>query len=412
MTTDRASLVEGIAAAKAGDKATARRLLTRAVRQAPESVDAWFWLAAVLDTSQGRLFCLDKVLSLNPDHRLARRGRNALVKVDRAPAIVAREAPPKGVQQPTTREELVQAPAIDRDVVQELRARLLEEPAAPPEEERVGPPPGGLLQQQRFWQVVVACMAVVAVCLLGILAYAALGRTSAADEATAVVLVTDTPTPRPRGTLRPTFTPSPTNTPLPTDTPTSTPIPTDTPTFTPTPTETLTPIPTATPRPPQRVAPALTTAPTVPANAAPTPVPLPPRSLDPRLPSLGVRIEPVFVEAGKLYYRLVEARWGDERESGGKHSIYVEVLDVRGDRIVGRPVVVQWADGSIVLPVEDLPPPDWGVNFPMYNTLGSYAVSVGGAPSDRIVGMGLGTAEAPDFTIHTTFYLVFRQTYR
>ena len=148
-------------------------------------------------------------------------------------------------------------------------------------------------------------------------------------------------------------------------------------------------------------------------SPAGTPAPtLPPRNMDPRLPSLGVRVEPVFVDAGKLYYRLVEARWGNERESGGKHSIYVEVLDVRGNRIVGRPVVVQWAGGSIVLPVEDLPPPDWGVNFPMYNTLGSYAVSVGGAPSDRIVGLGLGTAEAPNFTIHTTFYLTFRQAFR
>jgi hypothetical protein len=44
----------------------------------------------------------------------------------------------------------------------------------------------------------------------------------------------------------------------------------------------------------------------------------------------------------------------------------------------------------------------------MYNTLGSYSVSIGGSPSDRIVGMGLGTADAPAFTIHTCFYLVFR----
>jgi hypothetical protein len=29
-------------------------------------------------------------------------------------------------------------------------------------------------------------------------------------------------------------------------------------------------------------------------------------------------------------------------------------------------------------------------------------------PSDRIVGMGLGTAETPHFTVHTSFYLIFR----
>jgi hypothetical protein len=133
--------------------------------------------------------------------------------------------------------------------------------------------------------------------------------------------------------------------------------------------------------------------------------------LDPRLIPLGVRIEPAFVAQGQPYWRLVEARWTNEKESAGKHTIYVDVLDVHGGRVVGQPVVVQWSGGNTALPVEDLPPPEWGVNFPMYNTLGSYAVSVGGAPSDRVVGMGLGTAEAPNFTIHTSFYLVFRWVY-
>jgi hypothetical protein len=112
------------------------------------------------------------------------------------------------------------------------------------------------------------------------------------------------------------------------------------------------------------------------------------------------------------YWRLVEARWADEAESRGKHSIFVEVVDVNGRRVVGQPVSIRWTDGNAALLVEDRPAPDWGVNFGMYNTLGSYAVSVGGAPSDRIVGLGLGTAEAPNFTIHTSFYLTFRLAYR
>jgi hypothetical protein len=45
----------------------------------------------------------------------------------------------------------------------------------------------------------------------------------------------------------------------------------------------------------------------------------------------------------------------------------------------------------------------------MYHTLGSYSARVGGGqPSDRVVGMGLGTPEQPDFTIHTCFYLTFK----
>jgi hypothetical protein len=139
---------------------------------------------------------------------------------------------------------------------------------------------------------------------------------------------------------------------------------------------------------------------------------LPPRSLDPNLSQLGVRVESAFVGIGQPYWRLVEARWTDEKASGGKHSIFVEVLNANGGRAVGHPVIVQWAGGNVILPVEDKPFPDWGVNFPMYNTLGSYSVSVGGAPSDSIVGLGLGTIEAPEFRVHTSFYLTFRLVYR
>jgi hypothetical protein len=130
--------------------------------------------------------------------------------------------------------------------------------------------------------------------------------------------------------------------------------------------------------------------------------------LDPRLASLGVRIEPARVSGSQPHWYLVEARWADEREAAGKHNIFVEVRTARGERALGQLVIVEWADGSVGLRVEDRPPPDWAVDFGMYNTLGSYAVKVGGSPSDRIVGLGLGTAEDPHMKVHTCFYLVFR----
>ena len=261
---------------------------------------------------------------------------------------------------------------------------------------------GSFVRQPRFWQVVVACLAAVALGLVGVLAYASFNGTGAAEE-DALAAAMSIPTPWPRGTLRPTFTTTPTNTPTPTDTPT--PTPTTTPTFTPTPTDTPTPTATSTPRPRRRSA---TATPLTAATARPT---LAPRSLDGRLAELGVRVEPAPVAAGQSYWRLVEARWTNEKESGGKHSIYVNVLDADGNRALGQPVIVQWSNGNVVLPTRDLPPPDWSMNFGMYNVLGSYAVSVGGAPSDRIVGLGLGTVEEPAFTIHTCFYLTFQLVY-
>jgi hypothetical protein len=262
-----------------------------------------------------------------------------------------------------------------------------------------------MVRQQRFWQIAVACLAVVALSVVALLAYATFdGSTSAEEEPLAAAV--PSPTLAPRGTLRPTFTPTPTHIPTPSDTPTPTSTPiltsTPTPTFTPTPTPTDTPSPPPTRRPVRRP-------PTETPTTAPTPRPtLPPLTWDPRLNPLGVRVEGAPVAPGQPYWRLIDARWTDERQSAGKHSIYVEVLDLHGNRIVGQPVTFQWTGHSLVLPVEDRPPPDWGVNFPMYNVLGSYAASVGGAPSDRVVGMGLGTAETPYLTVHTCFYLTFR----
>jgi hypothetical protein len=254
-----------------------------------------------------------------------------------------------------------------------------------------------MARQRRFWQAIVGCLATVALVIVGMLAYALLNTASPPDNVSMAAFVPSA-TPWPRATLRATFTPTPT------DTTTSTPTHTPTPTWTSTSTATATDTSTPTPTPARKLAAQKPTATSAP-SAAPT---LPPRSIDPRLAQLGVRVEPAAVAAGKPYWRLVEARWADEREAGGKHTVFVEVLDRYGNRSVGQPVVFEWAGDSVVLPVQDRPSPEWGVDFAMYNTLGSYAVSIVGAPSDRLVGLGLGTAEAPHFTVHTCFYLVFR----
>jgi uncharacterized repeat protein (TIGR01451 family) len=136
---------------------------------------------------------------------------------------------------------------------------------------------------------------------------------------------------------------------------------------------------------------------------------LPPREWDPRLDELGVYVEPAVFEPGEPHWRLVKARWANQAESAGLHHIFFEVLDEEGDRAAGQPVVVEWREGMLTLLIKPGPPPEWGADFGMYNTLGSYDALVGGdIPSDRVIGMGMGTPEQPDFTIHTSFYLTFR----
>ena len=153
-------------------------------------------------------------------------------------------------------------------------------------------------------------------------------------------------------------------------------------------------------------------------RAEPTPTtgpverPQPPRNLDSRLGALNVSVQPVGVKPGQSYWRLVDARWEDEGQAGGRHSIFVDVRDENGNRLVGQPVEIHWSSGSVTLMTEDKPLPEYGTNFPMYNTLGSYEVSVAGLPSDIIVGMGLGSIQQPKFTVHTCFFLVFQRTMR
>jgi hypothetical protein len=380
MSAEDSLLAQGIAAARAGDKSTARQLLTQVIQQDPRSEAAWLWLSSVLDTPQGRTHCLRQVLAINPRNQTAQKGLAALEATAPARVIVA-QAPPVEAPPP-----VLIAPAEPM-------------PAEPPSSWRE------FASRPGFWQVTLLCLAAIASILVAFLLYAVLGGAFAAEEEP-VAMVMPSPTPWPRGTLRPTFTATPTNTPTPTHTLTPTPTHTSTPlpTATPTPTETATP----TPRPRvRRNSPTATPLPT----ATPGPPPLV-RTLDGRLSLLGVHVEPVSVPEGQPYWRLIEARWTDEKASAGKHSIYINVLDANGNRALGQQVMVEWAGGSATLAVKEAPPPEYSVNFPMYNTLGSYAVRVLGMPSDRIGGLGLGTIEVPNFKIHTCFYLTFRLAYR
>jgi CRP-like cAMP-binding protein len=226
--------------------------------------------------------------------------------------------------------------------------------------------------------------------------------------------------PTPTYTPLPTETPIPTNTPLPTATPTDTPTPTYTPvpTDTPLPTPTFTPIPpTNTPRPtPTRPRPTPTTAErgvAAAAASAPRAAARPgPNVWDGRLDQLGVTWAPANVEPGQVYWRLVEARWADENESGGRHHIFITVLDENGNRIIGQPVVVRWADGQEVRPTEDKPANEPSFNFQMYAAGNAYTAYVDGLPSDSVAGMGLGTIAQRTWKYHTSFYLVFQRAIR
>jgi len=67
-------LRQGIAAARAGNRAEARALLTRVIEGDERNEQAWLWLSGVVDDPNDIRSCLHNVLELNPNNAQARQG--------------------------------------------------------------------------------------------------------------------------------------------------------------------------------------------------------------------------------------------------------------------------------------------------------------------------------------------------
>lgn len=61
-------LQQGINATKAGDRALAFQLLTKATQDSATAEQAWLWLTSVVTADSERLFCLDNALRINPNN--------------------------------------------------------------------------------------------------------------------------------------------------------------------------------------------------------------------------------------------------------------------------------------------------------------------------------------------------------
>ena len=133
-----------------------------------------------------------------------------------------------------------------------------------------------------------------------------------------------------------------------------------------------------------------------------------PLEWDSRLDALGVQLVRAQPAAGETCYRLVKAKWLSEAEAGGRHHIYVDVLDEEGKRILGQQVIVAYGDQTVFLVTEDKPYPELSCNMPMYAVLGTYRCQVEGV-SDVVTGLGMGSAELPGYKLHTCFELTFQR---
>jgi hypothetical protein len=67
-------LRQGIAAAQAGDAERASELLMRVVDVDEYNEQAWLWLSSIVGSDADREICLENVLAINPDNKLAKSG--------------------------------------------------------------------------------------------------------------------------------------------------------------------------------------------------------------------------------------------------------------------------------------------------------------------------------------------------
>jgi len=71
-------LHQGIAAARSGQRDVARSILQNVVRTDPRNEIGWMWLSSVASDDSERLFCLKKLLEVNPQNEFALKGLRAL----------------------------------------------------------------------------------------------------------------------------------------------------------------------------------------------------------------------------------------------------------------------------------------------------------------------------------------------
>lgn len=73
-------VIEGIAAARAGDTEQAAKMLRRATELDPSNVEAWLWRSSLAETLADKKAFLAQVLQLDPDHVEARRALEKVIE--------------------------------------------------------------------------------------------------------------------------------------------------------------------------------------------------------------------------------------------------------------------------------------------------------------------------------------------
>lgn len=125
-----------------------------------------------------------------------------------------------------------------------------------------------------------------------------------------------------------------------------------------------------------------------------TPAPDVPRKVDQRLINdMGIKLVDVQpTDPNADVWRLIEARWFNKQEAGGRHHIYVEAVDENGNPVADVPFEVHYP-GKVVPRKTNGRRGFDAANFDMYPARNGYDLHFPGG--DSVLGAGMG-APTPD----------------
>ncbi len=123
----------------------------------------------------------------------------------------------------------------------------------------------------------------------------------------------------------------------------------------------------------------------------------------------GVRVVAAEAAPGTDYWRVLRVHHLTPAENGGRHHLFLDVLDAVGARIMGAKVHVDWDGGGRDL-VIDKPATEPGANEPMWKWE-VCSVYVPGAPSDRVENLHTAHPDeaAGNTLFHHSFLVIFQQ---
>lgn len=125
----------------------------------------------------------------------------------------------------------------------------------------------------------------------------------------------------------------------------------------------------------------------------------------------GLTVKIAAVAAGESSWRLIGIHHLTPAENVGKHHAFCDVLDERGQRVMGARLAMQQDNGTFFA-VVDKPANEAGTNFPLWSeAIGSLSVVFPALPSDEVQGIrSTYPDEGPGTTWgHHSFYFVFQR---